>query len=105
MKPLVTNYHVFTWLCVCPIEKPISWLRKFANISLISIIFIAIATLVTTSGMCFIKTVSLDLEDAIYSLSHVFGFSFSIYLMIAIFILRHKITGLFSYLTRIYEKS
>lgn len=104
MKPLRTNYRILTWICVCPSEEPIGWCRKLAYISLISFMFIANVIFLATSVLYSIKNVSV-LEDFSFSFGQIVSFSEVTYMIIAALILRHKITGVFTSLSLIYEGS
>lgn len=105
MKPLVTNYRVLTWLCVCPPEESINRRRKLVYIPLISSILIGNIFFVWTSIVFFTKTVSVNLEASLFSLLQILAFSNIIYLIIVASILRRQIAGLFSGLSRIYDES
>lgn len=105
LKPLVTNYSVLTWLCVCPPEEPISCYRQVAYISLLSSIFSVNAMIIVCSLLFFCKTAAIDLGQSLYSFGQIVGFFSLTYLIIVTLILRGKITELFNSLSRIYEKS
>lgn len=105
MKPLVTNYRVLTWLCVCPSEVPISWGRKLAYICLITSIFIACVYATLASAAFLIKNLSVDLEESLYSFAQMAGYIAATYLIIVALFLRQEITKLFAGLSRIYAES
>lgn len=105
MKPLVTNYLVFKWLCICPPEEPNDWRKKLAYfLSMLIISFINI-TFVISSAFFIRKVLSVDLEDTLFAFAQFASFSGITYLIIAAVALRHSITGLFGSLSRIYDES
>lgn len=105
MKPLVTNYRVLTWLCVCPPQDAISWSRKLAYITLIIAISMGSVIIIATSVAFFTRALPVDLEQCLFSLDQIVGYFGLTYLIVVAFFLRREIAELFGSLGRIYEAS
>lgn len=107
MKPLFTNYRVLTWLCVCPSAENESWWKKLAYIIFMTLIFTVNFGIFLTSAAFCLKSLELklDLQETLFAIMQAVGFWSLWYLMIVALILRHQINGIFTDLSRIYDKS
>lgn len=105
MEPLLINRRVLTCLCVYPIDESAYKWQKFACIIFTLFILFVHICAVLSGGTFFFKFLTMDLEQAIYSIFHVSGNTCMTYLTIASFLLRHQITLIFEKLSTIYDTS
>lgn len=105
MKPLVTNNRVLTWLCVCPADDSISPREKLSYI-LLTVTTFLIATFILFGSIAYLSTViRIDLEKSLTSLAQISALSIVTYIFVAMFLLRNKISAIFTKLSEIYKAS
>lgn len=107
MKPLAASSRMLIWFCVFSANKistsNLIW-KILHNIFTVAVFIGNICTL-TTSTTFFVKFISLDLEQALYSLFQIVGSASILYLMVVTFFQKQKINILFEHLSAIYDKS
>lgn len=104
MKPLVTNQKVLIWLYLCAVDD-VSLRTNLAHIALGATAFLLLILGNVASVLFVLKFVSVDLKLSLFALYQIFAISSILYLMIAAFILRHKIHDIFAMLQEIYCES
>lgn len=105
MKSLKTCRGVLTWLYLCPSDKlNESMGEKEMHIIFGSSIFLANFLNVIVSAAFFVKYISTDLEECLYSLFEIVGFLGMVYVILIAFSLRNKIFAIFESLDTIYDK-
>lgn len=105
MKPLVTNQRVLTWLNVCPVEETATKREKNLYFTFNVFILIIALGMMIGSVLFLIKYWSIDLEAALlafFQISVMFGF---LYMTLTAYVLRQKITAIFTNLTDIFNES
>lgn len=106
MRPLNLNYQLWWWLCVCPPqdkEKESFWI-KFRNI-FFSLVIIASLIIMFISGAIFFRDhFFVNLEIALYSLLHTLSTSTQFYSFVVAYILRKKVTEIFSIYQEIFNR-
>lgn len=104
MTPLETNRRILTWLCIYPVNENASEQHKILR-SLFGIgVFVANLMVFIVSIVFLVKFASTDIEEALFSVIQLAGTGNILYVSIIIFIVRHKIVGLFKSLDKIYEE-
>lgn len=103
MKPFRTNQQVMTWLCFYPADETTSNWKKLSHISVISVILIAMATIVLASGLFFIRHFSSNLELALYAVFQLSSCGCFLYSCISFLLSRHRVPIIFQNLAKIYR--
>lgn len=104
MKPLVMNRRVLTWLCVFPLDEVTTRKGKLTCIVFSFGVSLTIFSGLTGSVVFFLKFMSTDLEESLYSLFQIAAIFSSANAIVVAFVMRHRIPKMFVNLTRIYEK-
>lgn len=105
MQPLKTNQQVLTWLCIYPIDKSSSKQMACEYIIFSWIIFTLNLCAFVSPVQFIIKFVSTDLESCVFALFQVSATANVVYMTIIAFLLREKITAIFTGLSIIYAAS
>lgn len=105
IKPLATNQRVLTWICVCPVESTTSKNTKLLCIMFTITLYLIILIAFASSFVFFIENISIDMEKSFYALLQLIVFTGQAYVLMSIFISRHKITAFIKTLSDIYETS
>lgn len=105
MEPLKLNRLWLSWLGVYPLNENASPTMKF-----ICSIFPVIVLCGDLAGLFagttfFLRSISVDLETAMYSLCQIAGLGNMAYMMIMSFFLRQKFTNTVNELMNIYHES
>ena len=106
MKALVTTQRVLTWYRICHANESTtsSWQKMLFSIFSI-VCLIANACAVAASVTFLLKFISSNLEESLYALFQCAAYSNVVYIHIAAFLQRKKVTSVFESLTEIYETS
>lgn len=104
IKPFKTNRLILTWLSMYPADETARKWKKIAHIITTLIILIITFCMISSSVAFFVRFVSVDLEEALYSLGQIIGYSMVLYMFIVGIFLRHKINAIILRLTDIYKK-
>lgn len=102
MKPLATHERVLTWLCIFPAANDTSKWKKSLYILLVFILFVLEVCALVSSLIFFLKNVSNNLEESLYSLFQISAFSCLTYFSFISFYSRHEIMAVFGKLAQIY---
>lgn len=103
MIPLKTNRRVLIWFCVHPPAEETSKQKRLAY-AVFTIFTLTINLLSTAADAAyFYRFMSIDLEDSLMALLQLFGNATMAYVIVAMFVLRHKIHTIFNNLSQIYE--
>lgn len=105
MKPLVTNRRALTWFCILPLDSNTSILKRALFIMLTVFLYTSVFTGVMSSVIFFANNVSVDLENSLYSVMQIAGFSNMLYLYVVAFVSRKRINRFLVTLDEIYEES
>lgn len=101
MKPLHLNYHLLSWLCICPLNER----TKIRNISFTIAIMIVFVVILFASAFFCSKYIIVDLETSLYAILQMMSTSTQIYTMFAAFVLRKQIFDVFRSYQRTYDQS
>lgn len=101
MKPLATTRQMFTWLCICPIEN-LSLKKQFCCICFTLMIISALCSLMIASVAYAIKFISIDIENALYTVGQIFCWFPVLYSFITALTKRLDINMLYTKLDEIY---
>lgn len=104
MKPLVTCQRVLSWVFIIPSDEPMGERKKRIHISAILFSISCLIVFCVASVIFFIKNVSADLESALYALSQIVAIAPCFNIVVAVFILRHKIAEIFKRLAEIHNE-
>lgn len=104
-SPLITSQRVLTWLCVCPADENTTKLERFSYILFTFTTFFVQIILLIGSIAYFLTFMRTDMKESLYSLSQIAGSSGIMYMMIAMFFRREKISSIFTKLSKLYEAS
>ena len=106
MKALVTTQRVLTWYRICHANESTtsSWQKMLFSIFSV-VCLIANACAVAASVTFLLKFISSNLEESLYALFQCAAYSNVVYIHIAAFLQRKKVTSVFESLTEIYETS
>lgn len=105
MKPLVMNQRVLRWLSVCPADENDNKRKKNGYIAFSIVIIILIMCGLTSSAVYFFKSLSVNLEECLYSLCQILADLSAFYTIICALLSRQKINAIFTSLSTIYEAS
>lgn len=105
MIPLPTNRRVLTWCCVYQndddqTDKYEKLLRRAFALSVFGMSMIGFVV----SAAYFVKFVSIDFEESLFALLQMCGECNMVYISIIVFMLRHKISGIFKTISAIYDE-
>lgn len=103
IKPLTTNARVLTWICICPVEANTSKKRKLTYIIFTFTLFLTVLTTFISSYVFFKENFSNDIEKSFYALLQLIVYLGLTYVILSIFLSRHKITAFLKTLSDIYE--
>lgn len=105
MKPLATTQRVLSWYRICHANKSDSnwWKMTFTIFSVTCLI--ANACAVAASATFLAKFISSNLEQSLYALFQCSAYFNAVYIHIAAFLQRKKVTAVFESLSVIYETS
>lgn len=103
MKPLMMCQWLLALALIIPPAKPMSKWEKRISITAISLGIFCLIGFCVMSGIFFVKSMSMDLESALYALTQFFGIAPSLNIIVAAFFLRHKIVEIFKRSSEIYE--
>lgn len=104
IKPLETNRRVLIWLCMFLPDETASKREKLTYIVFTVCGVCTILSMLAASVTFFVKFVSIDLEESLYALVKISAYLCLTYMMIVVFILRHKISDIFEKLSTIYDE-
>lgn len=103
MEPLKTSRRLLTWLYVVPVEKSSSNWKKWACLMVGVGAYVATMSFLASSMAFFMKFVSIDLEQSLYALFQIGGFSNSAYVITLAYFSHRKIVAIFDNLSAIYN--
>lgn len=104
MTPLETNRLILTWLCVYPADKNVTEQYKTLRLLFGIGVFVANLLVFIASIVFLVKFASIDIEEALFTLIQLAGTLNILYVSVIIFVVRHKVVGLFKSLDKIYEQ-
>lgn len=104
MKPLAMNQRMLALLCVLPIDEAATIKEKLACFLFSSVAIFTIYTSLTSSAVFFVKFVSIDLEESLYSLFQVASIFATANAIGIAALMRHRIPPMFANLTKIYDE-
>lgn len=104
MKPIERIREIFTWLCLKSFDETITFGWKALYTLCGSTVFLSNVYALITSVGFFLKFLSVDVEECLFTLFQIFGYLGVIYATVAIFLQRDKITKIFQTLTDIYKQ-
>lgn len=105
MEPLKLNREWLSWLGVYPSDENTSPILNFIrSLFPVIVLFGDLAGLFAGTTF-FVKSISVDLETAMYSLCQISGLGNMAYMMIVSFFLRQKFTNTVNSLIQIYRES
>lgn len=105
MVPLAAHRRVWTWIGLCSFdENPSKW-KNMLYFMLNMILSTSFVGAIFASGAFVMAFLPTDLEGSLHALFQVTAYTGLVYVVIVAFIVRHKITDIFSKLTEIYEQS
>lgn len=95
--------QMLIWLCICPADQNTSQLKRYSH-TVFSILVVTILSLASLSGaiLC-VKFLSIDLEECLFALYHTSATSTLLYMLIAVFFSRKRISATFRSLSEIYN--
>lgn len=103
MEPLKTSRRLLAWLYVVPVEKSSSNWKKWACLIVGVGAYVATMSFLASSMAFFMKFVSIDLEQSLYALFQIGGFSNSAYVITFAYFSHRKIVAIFDNLSAIYN--
>lgn len=105
MRPLVTCHRVLILLSSCATEGKLGLRESCAIYFLAPFTLFVDVSFIIVSGVYFMRFKSIDLEDSMHALSQILAAMPVTNMIIAMFILRHKIAAMFQSLSEIYKIS
>lgn len=106
MQPLVTNRQCLIWLCICPAKKLTNRRQSLARAMCATIALTGLMCSFTSNLMFAWKFISLDVGQAMYALTFMFGGFAVLYMaVVGMILMRRKIASIFDNLSTIYKAS
>lgn len=105
MKPLETTKSVLIWLYMCPTEANLSRKKNIARYIFASIILIVDLSALPPQLALLLKSMKINLAEALFALMSVIAIIGTIYAMISAYRLRQKTIKIFTDLSAIYDES
>lgn len=105
MVPLAVHRQVLTWCCVYPPDENTSKWEKLSFKAFAFVIFVSLLSTIAVSVAYIAKFMSTDLGGSLHALFQITAYTGLSYVALNGFILRDKITAIFSQLTQIYNES
>lgn len=105
MKSLEVIQSIFTWYCICPVDKDAFHLVKSLRIVSILIFYIVEIFTILASVAYFSKNFSIDLENALYGFFQVVILMNAMYALTIGLAIRKDIQRIFKEFQICYEKS
>lgn len=103
MKPLASIHQMLARLCICPNDQNASDLTDITYKAFLLAQLIIHLCGAMASFAFFIKFVSIDLVESMYSFLTFIGMICTIYVVMSGLLLRHNISSLFEHLLAIYD--
>lgn len=103
MKPLLTCQRVFSWIYIDSVDEIQIWWQKLIKIVIkcfLPIIPVCALILVSVS---FFKSLSIDIEQSLYSLFQIAASLISLNAGLVIYFTGYKISDVFRCMTKIYK--
>lgn len=105
MKPLELNQKALIWLFMCSADKTADRRKKILYFFCFLLVFSAnVAALIAATKFA-LKFFSTDLKESLYAFFQISAIAGIVYVMLAAFLLRHKINTIFTQLSDIYAAS
>lgn len=105
MKPLELNQKALIWLFMCSADKTVDRRKKILYFfCFLLVLFVNMAALIAATKFA-LKFFSTDLEECLYAFFQISAIAGIVYVMLAAFLLRHKISTIFTQLSDIYAAS
>lgn len=105
MLPLQEVQQIFTWFCICPINKNTSRLASYLRVWFTIVHYIFQATILCSSIIYFLKYLSIDFSDALYVFCQAVGLGNGLYCITVGIFKRDKINSLFTTFQEFYTES
>lgn len=105
MKPLELNQRALTWLFMCSPPKRTLWWKKLLYFTFFCFVFVTNFLVLVAASTFALKSFSINLEEFLYAFFQISALAGIVYVMLAAFLLRHKISTIFEQLSDIYEAS
>lgn len=103
MRPLSMIQQVLVWLCIHPFREKMHKWKKCTCVAFSLSGFIVNLCTVISSVAFFLKTVSVNFEESLYTLMQICPFISVVNVTITAFFLRNRIGEMFEKLFNIYE--
>lgn len=104
MKPIEKIRQIFTWLCLHPFDETTPLGQRILYNIFGSSVFISNVYALITSVAFFLKFLSVDMEECLFTLFQIFGYLGVTYATVAIFLQRNSISKIFQQLANIYKE-
>lgn len=103
MKPMITARQLLTQICVLPAENSIKSREKLFQMCSAFIIILSIFALLVSSAVYIHQFISIDLENTLFAISHLFAYFPALYGFVILLIKRQSLKRLFAKWDEIYQ--